>query len=166
MPFFRLPPTVIQSGRIKLRTRKRGVWIDIPIMPELKDALAEAKRNTAGKDHEAITLCTNSRGKPWTLSGFSCSFRKALKDLQRKGLIGDGLTFHGLRHTVATVLAEAALSAEDIAAVLGQRTSQMADHYSREADRSRRTTAAIKKFRPLETTKGGDDKERKVSEYV
>jgi len=135
-------------------------------MPELKDALAEAKRNTAGKDHEAITLCTNSRGKPWTLSGFSCSFRKALKDLQRKGLIGDGLTFHGLRHTVATVLAEAALSAEDIAAVLGQRTSQMADHYSREADRSRRTTAAIKKFRPLETTKGGDDKERKVSEYV
>lgn len=145
----RQPPTVVQNGCIKIRTRKRGVWIDIPVLPMLAKTLAEAKIHIAGKEHDAITLCTNSRGKPWTLNGFSCSFRKALKVLNEKGLVGDRLTFHGLRHTVATVLAEAGVTAEDIAAVLGQCTSQMADHYSREADRSRRTKAAIKKFKPL-----------------
>jgi integrase len=70
-------------------------------------------------------------GHPWTESGFSCSFRKAIADLRKRGLVGDGLTFHGLRHTVASELAECeGVSAQDIAAVLGQKTSQMAGHYS------------------------------------
>ena len=112
-------------------------------MPELRVALEAAPK------HDALTLCANSRGQPWTQSGFSCSFRKAIKQLEAEGSVGEGLTFHGLRHTVATVLAESGANAEDIAAVLGQRTSQMANHYSREADRSRSTKAAIKKFRPL-----------------
>jgi hypothetical protein len=43
----------------------------------------------------------------------------------------------------------------DIAAVLGQKTSQMANHYSREADRSRRTAATIAKYQPLKQTKKG-----------
>jgi hypothetical protein len=47
------------------------------------------------------------------------------------------------------VLAEAGVSEEDIAAVLGQKTSRMASHYSRTADRSRRSKAAIRKFQPL-----------------
>jgi integrase len=145
----RLPPTVIHGGQIKVRTAKRGVWVYIPIIPELRKALFETGAYDDDKNQQAITLCANSRGKPWTPSGFSCSFRKALKELESKGLVGKGLTFHGLRHTVASVLAESGVNAEDIAAVLGQRTSQMAEHYAREADRSRRTQAAIKKFKPL-----------------
>jgi integrase len=146
----RLPPTAIQDGRIKVRTAKRGIWIDIPVLPELRQALDAARANS---NAEAITLCASSKNKPWTLNGFSSSFRKAMKKLEGRGLVGSGLTFHGLRHTVATVLAEAGVLAEDIAAVLGQSSSQMAAHYSREADRSRRTTAAIKKFKPLKATK-------------
>jgi integrase len=143
------PPTIINENKIRVRTAKRNVWIDIPILPELAEALEAEKVAKAKAKVENTRLCTNSRGEPWTLDGFSCSFRKAIKKLEKAKLVGAGLTFHGLRHTVATTLAEAGVSEEDIAAVLGQKTSRMAAHYAREADRSRRTKAAIRKFKPL-----------------
>jgi integrase len=146
----RAPRSIISASSIKIKTAKRGVWIDIPILPELKAALEAAPA------HDAITLCVNSRGKPWTLQGFSCSFRKAIKQLEEAGLVGDGLTFHGLRHTVATTLAESGVGEEDIAAVLGHKTSRMAAHYAREADRAQRTKAAIKRFEPLGREHKGD----------
>jgi integrase len=139
----RLPRKVIAGNCIHITTSKRLVPISIDVLTDLRGAL-----NTAPQ-HDAITLCANSRGKPWTASGFRASFFKELKKLEERGLIGPGLTFHGLRHTVATVLVEAGVSAEDVAAVLGQRSSKMADHYSREADRSRRSKAAIRKPKPL-----------------
>ena len=142
---------IIREGTIRVKTAKRDVWVNIPVPPELDAALA------AMPAHDAITLCVNSRGLPWTLQGFSCSFRKAIKQLEQANQAGQGLTFHGLRHTVATTLAEAGVSEEDIAAVLGQKTSRMAAHYAREADRTRRTKAAIKKFKPL----GGERKKSK-----
>jgi hypothetical protein len=61
------------------------------------------------------------------------------------------------------VLAKAGVSAEDIAAVLGQRDSRMAQHYAKEADRSRRTKAAIKKFQPLGTPKGGRKNKKRAN---
>jgi integrase len=142
---------IVSEGVIRVKTAKRDVWVNIPKPPELDAAFA------AMPPHDAITLCVNSRGLPWTLHGFSCSFRKALKQLEEAGVVGKGLTFHGLRHTVATTLAEAGVSEEDIAAVLGQKTSRMAAHYAREADRTRRTKAAIKKFKPM----GGERKQSK-----
>jgi integrase len=93
----------------------------------------------------------NSRGLPWTESGFRASFFKKIRELETAQLVQPGLTFHGLRHTVATILAEAGVSAEDIAAVLGQESSEMAEHYSKEADRSRRSKAAIRKLEPLKS---------------
>jgi integrase len=139
----KLPRNIVAGNCINIVTSKRLVAIDIHVLPDLRQALREAPT------HNAITLCANSRGRPWTASGFRASFRKELKKLEEKQLIHPGLTFHGLRHTVATVLVEAGVSAEDVAAVLGQRSSKMAEHYSREADRSRRSKAAIQKLRPL-----------------
>ena len=63
--------------------------VNIPVPPELNAVLV------AMSAHDAITLCANSRGLPWTLQGFSCSFRKAIKQLEQAGLVGHGLTFHG-----------------------------------------------------------------------
>lgn len=139
----RLPRDCIADGAINIVTSKRRVPISINILDDLYKALCEAPK------HNAITLCATSRGTPWTGSGFRASFRKELLKLQDRGLIEPGLTFHGLRHTVATVLAEAGVHAEDIAAVLGQRSSKMAEHYSQKADRSRRSNAAISKLTPL-----------------
>ena len=150
------------AGTVKLADLSGGKRIDIPILPELKRTLAEYRQHLAQIDCEPLRLCANSKGRPWTLSGFESSFRKQLKRLEGQGRLKSGLTFHGLRHTVASVLAENGISLEDIAAVLGQKSSQMAKHYSQEADRSKRTLAAFEKFMPLgETTrKGGTNKPR------
>lgn len=148
----RLPPTIITGNRINVKTAKADVWVYIPIPPELQAALSWAPRPKGNA--KSIRLCLNSHGEPWTDSGFSCSFRRAIAGLKARGLVGEGLTFHGLRHTVASELAECdGVSSEDIAAVLGQKTSQMAKHYSREADRSRRTATTIAKYEPLKGKK-------------
>ncbi len=46
--------------------------------------------------------------------------------LKREGKIGDGLTFHGLRHTVGTLLVEAGFDIDTIRRWLGQKTLAMA----------------------------------------
>jgi len=62
--------------------------IDVVSLPRtaIKDGLIDTKRNTA------ITVCANSRGRPWTVQGFSSS-RQAIKQrLLAEGAIGEGLT--------------------------------------------------------------------------
>ncbi|MGA7329056.1 MAG: tyrosine-type recombinase/integrase [Rhodomicrobium sp.] len=134
---------VVKDGRITILTAKRKVPIDIPISREIREALA------GQLPHTAITLCATSRGTPWTTDGFRASFFKLLRSLKEAGKIGSGLTFHGLRHTAASVMAENGASAEDISAVLGWKNSAMAMHYAETADRSRRTKATITKLRPF-----------------
>ena len=81
----RLPRNVVTNSRINIKTRKRLVSIDIHVLPGLRQALEAAPQ------HDAITLCANSRGKPWTESGFRASFRKALKELERRERVAAGL---------------------------------------------------------------------------
>jgi integrase len=83
--------------------------------------------------HDAITVAATTNGTPWTTSGFNSTFIKAVARLQKRGLFGGGLTFHGLRHTVGTLLIEAGA---DIDTVRRQKTLAMAIHYSETADAS------------------------------
>ena len=69
--------------------------------------------------------------------------------LKRDGKVGDGLTFHGLRHTVGTLLIEAGFDLDTVRRWLGQKTLAMAIHYSETADTSDRMSQVIKKFDPL-----------------
>ena len=138
-----LPRTMGKDGRVAVETAKRKVWIDLRILPELAVAIAEAPA------HDALKLCTNMRGKPWTQDGFRTSFFKMIKELEKQGNVDRGLTFHGLRHTVASRLAERGVSLEDIAAVLGQKSSQVAQIYTERADRTRRADAVIANLRPV-----------------
>ncbi len=139
----RLPKSVVRDGVITWKTSKRGVLVSLPIITELAAALAQAP------PHDAITLCANSRGLPWTSDGFRASLRTFLKGLEKQERIEPGLTFHGLRHTVATVLREAGVEREAIATWLGQESVEMAQHYSRGADTLMRNQAIVEKFRPL-----------------
>ena len=72
--------------------------------------------------HDAFTLCANSDGKPWTLSGFRASWRPIRMKLESAGKIGSGLTLYGLRHTVAVILREIGYDERTIADALGQKT--------------------------------------------
>jgi integrase len=75
----------------------------------------------AAPQHEAITIAATTNGTPWTVSGFNSSFIKAIAKLQRAGAVDAGLTFHGLRHTVGTMLIEAGCDIDTVRRWLGQR---------------------------------------------
>ncbi|MGZ5874033.1 MAG: tyrosine-type recombinase/integrase [Bradyrhizobium sp.] len=123
-----LPRNFYKDGDIATRRSKTGEPVFWPCPAQLKAILAEAPR------HDAITLCANSRGKPWTQSGFNSLWQKFRRRLQREGRIGPGLTLYGLRHTVAVILREIGFDERTIADALGQETIEMARHYAKGAD--------------------------------
>src|SRR5258706_1577455 len=95
-----LPRTSLKGNKIAMSRSKTGEPVFWQCPAQLTAILAEAPR------HDAITICANSRGKPWTVSGFNSSWQKFRRKLEREGRIGPGLTLYGLRHTVAVILRE------------------------------------------------------------
>ena len=68
-------------------------------------------------------------------------------ELEQSGQVAPDLTLKGLRHTVATILAEIeGIDERSIADVLGHETIEMARHYSRRADKSRRMAGTVEKL--------------------
>lgn len=135
-----LPKTAITAAGIDTRRAKTGQPVYMPLFEPVEAALARAPK------HDAITLCASSRGTPWTYNGFSTNWDRLKRRLESDGLIQPGLTLKGLRHTVATILAEMGKEPATIALVLGQKTEAMAKHYARRADMSRQTSAAVADF--------------------
>lgn len=121
------------------RTKKTNMPVWVPAHHRLREML-----DTAPRVHEQIVV--GAWGRPIGQSGLSTEFFRLLKRLREEGKIGPGLSFHGLRHTLGTALAEAGCDAQTIAAVLGQATSKMAEHYSRTANRRDLVQAAFVKM--------------------
>lgn len=136
---------------IRYTRRKNDVPVTVKVLPELKAILAaEAARQEAFEAEQAKktgnvvplrksehnTILRGKRGRPYTEDGFRSDFFKFIRELEAEGLVGDGLTFHGLRHTMGKELREAKVSKEGRKAIQGHKTDAMADHYSDEADRS------------------------------
>jgi integrase len=132
---------------IRCRTSKRGVWVTIPVASPLKLALENRPR------HDVTTICANSRGQSWTSDGFKTSLFKFVRQLEVEGIIAKGLTFHGLRHTVATELRELGFDTRTIADMLGQKSESMAAHYSRDADLHEKLKPAVEKMEIAEETR-------------
>jgi integrase len=136
----KLPRRAVTDGKIDTKRGKTSEPVWQPLPTAVLQALERAPK------HSAVTLCANSKGRPWTVSGYRASWRPIRHKLEIEGLVRPGLTLKGLRHTAATILREAGKSYEEIAEFLGQRTEVMAKHYSRRADMSRRTAATVKDF--------------------
>jgi integrase len=125
-----LPRSYYRDGEIATRRSKTGEPVFWPCPAPLTEILASAPH------HAAVTLCANSNGRPWTLSGFRASWRPVRKRLEIEGRVGPGLTLYGLRHTVAVILREIGCDERTIADALGQKTIEMARHYAKELSRS------------------------------
>lgn len=126
-----LPKTAYRDGKISTARSKTEQGVLWPVIAPLRDILDDAPA------HDAITLCANSKGKPWTGSGFRSSWATLRGKLEKQGKVQPGLTLYGMRHTVAAILREAGIDLRQIADALGQKTEVMAQHYSSEADLSR-----------------------------
>jgi hypothetical protein len=124
----KLPRSFSKDGEIATRRSKTGEPVFWPIPEDLASILAAAPK------HNATTLCANSSGLPWTESGFRASWRPIRMRLEKEGRIGPGLTLYGLRKTVAVILREIGYDERTIADALGQKTIEMARHYSKGAD--------------------------------
>jgi len=130
----------ISAGMISLRTSKRGVPIKLPLHPILVDALA------GRPDVDSVQIALRADGKPWTPDGFDTAWHKLKTKLEREGKIDKGLTIHGLRHTLGTLLKEAGAHDGEIADVLGQTTTAMARHYSKEAGISDKMSDVVRRL--------------------
>jgi integrase len=101
------------DGRhIRLKQGKTGKRVTIPLGKPVRAALEPLKAARKPEPFDVILLTT--RATPWTLNGFSSSFRKATA---RCGI--DGLTFHDTRGTAVTRLALAGASVPQIATFTG-----------------------------------------------
>jgi len=122
-----LPREAYRGDFIRTPTSKTGQEVANYALKPLRDILAR-------ETHNAPTLAANSYGKPWSYHGFSSVWREYRDELLKAGVIGEGLTLYGLRHTTATILREEGFDNRTIADYLGQSTESMARHYSRGAD--------------------------------
>jgi integrase len=121
----------------------------IPVQPALQAYLAAIKVRTPDGP---IALRYN--GKPWRdeaqLQKQSSNF---LTGLARKGVVGAGLTEHGLRATFAAARKrEEGANDSQVAAALGDRDSRMGAHYTRHVENEIKVIQAFGKV-PSKTKK-------------
>jgi len=103
----KLPWSEYNGVRVRLKQSKTGARVTVPIGQPLKVLLDAAKR-------KAITVLAAEAGTSWTESGFRASWRTAC---EKAGVTG--LTFHDLRGTAVTRLAQAGCSEAEIATITG-----------------------------------------------
>lgn len=115
--------------RMKHKKNKYEHWF--PASPELQTFLGDLKVRT--KDGP---IALRRSGQPWEdeeqLQKRSSNF---LRGLSAKGLVGAGLTEHGLRVTFAADIKRVTGANDDqVAAALGDRDARMGAHYTRHVD--------------------------------
>jgi len=158
----RLTWAAYDGQRIRLRQSKTGRRVSIPVAQPLRALLEAAKAQRKG-----LTILTNSRGAPWTGDGFRTSWGKVSLDLA-------GLTFHDLRGTAVTRLAQAGCSVPEIASITGHALKEaeaiLDSHYlSRDSGLADLAISKLEKHasrpsftnqtanRALQVTKGADE---------
>ena len=102
-----LPWSAYDGGWIRLRQGKTGRAVNIPVTRRLRAVLENTKRTST-------VILTDSRGRAWKPN----TFRRMWGIATKKAKIAD-LTFHDLRGTAVTRLAEAECSHAEIAAITG-----------------------------------------------
>jgi integrase len=128
--------SIYDGANLEWRQGKTGDAVWLPAHRDLRALLDAAPRS-------ATTIVTGVNGRPLKEAGLAKAFRTLILKLERKGRVGDGLTFHGLRHTAGKTLADLGADPRMIQALLGQRSLSMAIHYRQEADRRRAAGAAV-----------------------
>lgn len=121
--------------RIRLRQQKTGARLSIPVHPDLMALLNAAPRN-------AETILTSKSGLPFHPRVFSRDFR----DARISAGLPETLSFHGLRHTAAAVLAELGAGGPEIQAITGHKSLKLVEHYIRQASQELQADRAISRL--------------------
>jgi integrase len=114
----------IRNGELVVRQGKTGAQLTLPIVPELQKVL-DATRS------EHMTFLVGKGGRLYRGPEFSGQFRIWCDEAG----LPKGCTFHGLRATGCTKLADNGCSAHEIAAWSGHMTLKEVERYTRSASR-------------------------------
>ena len=143
----RLPWSAYDGKEIKLRQKKTGAYVTIPVTDELKAALNAAPRKSP-------IMLVNSDNKPWSESGFQGAWGKAT---MRAGI--RGLTFHDLRGTAVVTLARAECNEVEIYSITGHKPGDVqailtAHYLPRDAEVARNAIAKLNQYKARGDQKG------------
>jgi integrase len=132
----RLGPQNLKAGRLVFTQRKTGKALDMPVIGELREAMA---------GFEAGHLCflVTVQGRPFTDAGFGNWFADACK---AAGVPGRA---HGLRKAAARRLAEAGASQQEIKAWTGHSSDAEVARYTQAANQARLADSAAGKLANL-----------------
>lgn len=125
----------IDGQGVRVVQQKTGAKLWVPLHPDLQAMAATWPR-------DAVTILTSSIRRPWKAISLSSRFSHEIAAVPELR----GLTFHGLRITAASVLAELGCTTHEIASITGHRTLAMVEHYTHEADQRRLALSAMKKW--------------------
>lgn len=141
----------IRDGLITFRTNKRGVTVQIPLLPPLAASIA------ATETGDLALLCT-SRQQPWAKESFGAWFGE---QCIAAGVLGRA---HGLRKAGATIAAENGANEFQLAAMYGWTDTRMALVYIKKASKKRLAEQAANALYPhLESSAGSEPKKSKKS---
>ena len=121
----------IKNGYISVIQSKTNVEIAIKLHPDLLTILNAVR----GDEPEHYFIVSGQ--KPIKDQAFRGRFKRAMDKL------GIYKTFHGIRKGVASDLAENGRSTKEIAALLGHKTTRMADYYAKEASEKKMAASAV-----------------------
>jgi len=138
----RLTSSAYNGKEIQGRQGKTDELVWLPAHSALR-AVLDAELARVPRLPTAPLVMTERGGRAYSESGLRAIFFRLIRKLANEGKVGPGPTFHGLRTTLATAIAEAGGDTRDIAAALGHATEAMAVHYARHAERRRRAAHAI-----------------------
>ena len=125
-------PKQVEAGSVVLRQQKTYAPLRIPLLPELRTALAAAP--VTGTE----TILVTAQGNPFSEKGFG--------NFVKEACIAAGLphcSAHGLRKAAARRLAESGCTTHQIAAITGHATLKEVERYTREANQAHLAEAAF-----------------------
>jgi integrase len=146
----KLPWSSYDGTVIKLRQRKTGAYVPIPVADALKAALDAAPRRCP-------LMLTNGEDAPWTASGFQSAWGRIAV---RAGI--RGLTFHDLRGTAVVTLARAGCNEVEIYAITGHKPGDVrailtAHYLPRDAEVAGNAIAKLNTYRAAQADQKEDE---------
>ena len=124
----------IRNDKITVRQEKTTTPLQLPIHPDLEQALTAEPRNN-------LTFLVTEFGKPFTAAGFGNWFRDRCNEA---GL--PQCSAHGLRKLAATRLADVGCSDREIMAITGHQSVSEVSRYTKLRDKARLAEQAMAKL--------------------
>lgn len=132
----------IRDGKISVRQRKTGAYLDIPIHPDLANVLGAIPNQTSQRGTKEMTFVLSEAGRPYQPASFGNWFG----DRCREAGLPLGHNAHGLRKAGARRLAEAGCTTLEIMSITGHQTIAEVERYTRSANQAKMAVGGMAKL--------------------